>query len=175
MTFLQKLFSCLATEIKWGRLVLLAVGAAVTAILLSDGAFNMLALAIFAIAGVFIGRFAPRHPYLNAFCYGLLGVLFYVLLHIFQALGEGPAALTADEVLWFTLSVAIVVVPQALIGTWIGTSVFKFARVAAEARRAAGTTSEQEKAGPAARQSTPPPEKRAGPGPPPRQRKKKKG
>ena len=136
--FFQKIGPFL-NEIKWGRIALLALGAAIVALLVSRGNFSLLSLTVFSIAGIFVERLAPKRPFINAFCYGLLGVLFYVVLVIFQALGSATPV-TTSEILWLTFSVAIVVLPQALIGTWIGTSIRKFAKVAAEARKEAPPT-----------------------------------
>lgn len=133
--FLQKITAILTTEIKWGRIALLALGAAVVAILVSGGTVNLLALTVFSIVGIFIERVAPKHPFVNSFCYGLLGVIFFITLLLLQALGEGQGALTVADLPWLILYVGIVALPQSLIGTWIGTSIRKFTRVAAEARK----------------------------------------
>jgi hypothetical protein len=172
---LQKIVSILTTEIKWSRIVLLALGAAVVALVVSGGAFNLLALTVFSIAGIFIERIAPKHPYLNAFCYGLLGVLFYSALFVFQALGEGQGALTAVDVLvGLALPVAVVVVPQALIGAWLGRSIRKFTQVAAEARKAREADAPKEKAAPTGPQPAPPPQKKTTAKSPAAQQGKKK-
>lgn len=168
--FLQKVVSILATEVKWSRIALLALGAALVAMLVSGGTFDILSLTIFSVAGIFIERMAPKHPYLNAFFYGLLGTLFYVTLVVFQALGEGQGGLLAADVLWLALSVVIVVLPQALIGAWIGSSIRKFSRVAAESRKAREAAAEKDKAAPTDRRAAATPEKKPGAGP---QRKKK--
>jgi hypothetical protein len=172
---LQKIGFILTTEIKWGRIALLALGASMVALLVSGGAFNLLSLTVFSIAGIFVERLAPKRPYLNALCYGLLGVLFYVVLFILQVLGLG-AAPVAEEMLWLTFSVAIVVVPQALIGTWIGTSIRKFSQVAAEARKDGGappTKGKKDGAPPADRKPARPPQKKPEQPLAPAQRRKK--
>jgi hypothetical protein len=168
--FFQKMIATLTTEIKWSRIVLLALGASAVALLVSGNTFNLLALTVFSIAGIFIERLAPKRPYLNAFCYGLLGVIFYVTLVVFQALGEGgQGALTAVEVfVGLALPVAIVVLPQALIGAWIGRSIRKFSQAAAEARKTADQAPSKEKPGSTDRKAAPPEKKTA-----PSQRKKK--
>jgi len=145
--FLKKIITILATEIKWVRIALLALGAAMVAILVSGGAYNMLSLTIFSLAGIFIARLAPKHPFLNAFCYGLLGTLFYVTLLVFQALGQGQEGLLAADVFWLAISVAIVVLAQSMIGAWIGTSIRKFSRVAAEARKEREAAADKKDAG----------------------------
>lgn len=154
MTFLQKIASILTTEIKWGRLALLALGAAVVALLVSGSTVNLLALTVFSIIGIFIERVAPKHPFLNSFCYGLLGVVFYVTLLFLQALGEKAGALTAADLPWLIGYVGIVAVPQALIGTWIGTSIRKFTRMAAASRQEEDGAADK-KAGAANRQPPP--------------------
>lgn len=159
----QKITSLLTTEIKWGRIALLALGAALVAMLVSGGTFSLLALTVYSVVGIFVERVAPKHPFVNAFFYGLLGVLFYVTLLVFQALGNGQTALTAADLLWLTLSALIVVLPQALIGTWIGRSIRKFSQVAAESRRAEEA---QKKAGTADRRAAPAAGKKPGSGPP---------
>lgn len=133
--FLRKAFTVLADDVKWGRIALLALGASLAAVWISGGEFSLLPLTLFSIAGILIERFAPRRPFVNALFYGLLGVLFYVVLWALQILGQSGPVVTIGDLLALSLSVGIVVLPQALIGAWIGISIRKFGQAAAEARK----------------------------------------
>ena len=145
----RKIGNILATEVKWGRVAGLAAGAALIAVLATGSAFGMLSLVVFSLAGIFIERIAPRHPYVNSLIYSLLGVLFYSGLFLLKVVGEGQQGITPVEVLVQWLQVAIVVVPQSLIGTWIGVTIRRFGKVAAESRRAGAEPAPHKGPGPA--------------------------
>jgi len=132
---LQKIASVLSNEVKWGRIAGLAAGAALLAVVATGSGFSMLSLVVFSLAGIFIERIAPKRPYLNSLFYSLLGVLFYTGLFLLKVLGEGGQGISPVELLVQWLQVALIVVPQSLIGTWIGVTIRKFGKVAAESRR----------------------------------------
>jgi hypothetical protein len=148
---LRKVGTILTTEIKWGRIAGLAAGAALIAVLATGSSFSLLSLVAFSIAGIFVEWIAPGHPYWNSLFYSLLGVLFYTLLLFLGALGEGAQEISSTGFLLEWLRVAIVVVPQSLIGTWIGVSIRKFSKATAEARQQGGAApAQKDKADPAA-------------------------
>ena len=174
---LRKVGTILTTEIKWGRIAGLAAGAALVAVLAAGSSFSLLSLVVFSLAGIFVERMAPRRPYWNSLLYSLLGVLFFTLLLVLKGLGEGAQSLSSVEFLLQWLQVTIVVVPQSLIGTWIGVSIRKFSKVAAESRKEGTTPAPKDKAAPAPPAAKEPrvPQKKPGASPPPRAPGKRKG
>ena len=145
----RKIGNLLATEVKWGRIAGLAAGAALIAVAATGTSFSMAALVVFSLAGIFIERMAPRHPYLNSFLYSLFGVLFYSGLFLLKVLGEGGQGISPPEFLAQWLQVAVVVVPQSLVGTWIGVTIRKFSRAAAESREGGAEPAPHQGPGPA--------------------------
>jgi hypothetical protein len=132
----HKVGDILRNDIKWGRIAGLAAGAAAIALVTASGSVSFLPLVVFSIAGIFVERLAPQRPFWNSIFYALLGVFFYGVLQYLSVLGTAGVPLSLYDLLQVLLSVGIVVIPQSLLGTWIGVSIRKFGKVSAEARKA---------------------------------------
>lgn len=132
----RKVGAILSNDIKWGRIAGLAAGAAVLSLVTASSSFSFLPLVVFALAGIFVERLAPQRPFWNSIFYALLGVFFYGVLAYLRVLGSGGPPLSLNDLLQLLLSVGIVVLPQSLIGTWIGVSIRRFSKASADARKA---------------------------------------
>ncbi len=119
----RRLVTILTVEIQWGRLAALAAGVAFVAVVTAGGTMSFLSMVVFSLGGIFIERMAPKRPYWNGLAYGLMSVFFYILLLELSIVGRGQPWPTMATLLEELLSVSIVVLPQALIGTWIGVTI----------------------------------------------------
>ena len=142
----RKLATILSTEIKWGRLAAIAAGAALLAVVTSSGTLSFLPLVVFSIGAVLIDRIAPKRPYWNAFVYGLLGVLFYALLYHLNIVGRGQPLPATAAILEEVLSIAIVIIPQSLVGAWIGVTIRRVTRFSRENKEQGGAAAPQPEA-----------------------------
>jgi hypothetical protein len=143
---LRRFTTILSTDVKWGRLAAIAAGAAFLAVVTSSGTLSFLPLVVFSIGGVVIDRIAPKRPYWNALVYGLLGVLFYALLVNLNIVGRGQPLPPTAEMLEEVLSIAIVILPQSLIGAWIGVTIRRVSRFSRENKGQGGGTAPQPEA-----------------------------
>lgn len=156
----RKLGTILTAEIQWGRLAALAAGVAFLAVVTVGGAMSFLSMVVFSLGGIFIERMAPKRPYWNGLAYGLLSVFFYILLLELSIVGRGQPWPTMAVLLEELLSVCIVVLPQALIGTWIGVTIRRIGQAGRESKgqgeeaaRPEGSRPAGEKGKPSARQT----------------------
>ncbi len=120
---LQKIATLLTEDIKWGRLAALAAGSALVAVVTASGTLSFLSLVVFSIGGILIDRIAPKRPYWNALVFGLLGIFFYALLFNLSIVGRNQPLPALPLLLQEALSVGIVILPQSLIGAWIGVTI----------------------------------------------------
>lgn len=137
---MSRLPGFLREEILWGRMALIALGAALASeLVLSLPVLESFTLIAFTIAGILVERSARRHPLWNALVCGLLAVVWKALLALLVAYGaEEPLPGLAELGLLF-LFWAVPILPLVFVGTAM---VVLFRRIGQRARAGQGAPEE---------------------------------